>query len=200
MVVYKYLGYGETDESGVAHLEYDADGEPLDPVGYTGVGAGEIDFIASLDNPMTSGSIVSGTLPVFDCYKYDNATLSDHNDIWLIDANRERVTRYEEYTLLEEVASSNAQVYFSSIPQGDYKIEFDIYQLDGNNYNTIFQVLDTNWTQTGFGNISQYGGTLNNWTHISYDATVTTDNSKFRIMTGAECTKLQFKNFKMYPI
>ena len=190
MVSYRYLGSATTDANGIAKYNF------------TGSGAGEIDYIASLDNPIVDGSIVSGTLPVFDCYKYDEglSATGHHNDIWLIDATRERVTRYEEYTLLEEVGSSNAQVYFSNIPQGDYKIEFDIYQLDGYNYNTIFQVLDTNWTQTDYGNISQYGGTLNNWTHISYDATVTTDNSKFRIMTGAECTKLQFKNFKMYPI
>ena len=64
MTTYKYLGYGVTDENGVAHLDHDANGDPLTH-SYTGVGAGEIDVLASLDNPITSSSIVSETLIKF---------------------------------------------------------------------------------------------------------------------------------------
>ena len=67
-MVYKYLGYGVTDSNGVAKLDHDAEGQELQH-SYTGVGAGEIDVVASLDNPIVDGSIVSGTFSVFDCYK-----------------------------------------------------------------------------------------------------------------------------------
>ena len=65
MTSYRYLGYGVTNSNGVAHLDHDPQGNPIN--GYTGTGAGEIDVVASLDNPVESGSIVSGTLPIFDC-------------------------------------------------------------------------------------------------------------------------------------
>ena len=46
---YVYKGYGITNENGVAHLDHDANGDPINH-SYTGVGAGEIDFVASLDD------------------------------------------------------------------------------------------------------------------------------------------------------
>ncbi len=70
---YRYLGYGVTNENGVAKLDHDANGDPLTH-SYTGVGAGEIDVVASLDNPVSSGSIVSGTLSVWDTLFYDEMT------------------------------------------------------------------------------------------------------------------------------
>ena len=58
MSSYRYLGYGITNENGVAQLKYDENGDELEH-SYTGVGAGEIDVLASLDYPVSSGSIVS---------------------------------------------------------------------------------------------------------------------------------------------
>ena len=82
MTSYRYLGYGVTDSNGVAHLKKNAKDQDID--GYTGVGAGEIDIIASLDNPIVDGSIVSVPCNVLDCYKYDEGLLAEghHNDIW----------------------------------------------------------------------------------------------------------------------
>ena len=59
MTSYRYLGYGTTDANGVAHYTY------------TGTGAGEVDVIASLDNPISEGSIVSETYEVLDCIYID---------------------------------------------------------------------------------------------------------------------------------
>jgi len=75
-IVYRYLGYGTTDNTGTAKLEYDADGEPLEH-SYTGVGAGEIDVVASLDNPISDGSFVSETYSIFDVLLYADA-LTDY--------------------------------------------------------------------------------------------------------------------------
>ena len=100
-MVYKYLGYGVTDSNGVAKLDHDAEGQELQH-SYTGVGAGEVDVVASLDNPVSSGSIVSGTLPVFDCYKYDEGleATGHHNDIWTIQNGS--LNRDTEYSILKE--------------------------------------------------------------------------------------------------
>ena len=78
MTSYRYLGYGVTDSNGVAHLKKNAKDQDID--GYTGVGAGEIDIIASLDNPIVDGSIVSETYEVIDGTFKDTATL--HNTKW----------------------------------------------------------------------------------------------------------------------
>ena len=76
MTSYRYLGYGVTNSNGVAHLDHDPQGNPIN--GYTGTGAGEVDVIASTDNPISSGSIVSETYEVLDCLYIDKCTSDDH--------------------------------------------------------------------------------------------------------------------------
>ena len=73
MANYRYLGYGITNEQGIATLDHDANGNPIDH-SYTGTGAGEIDIVASLDdNTHISDSslqseifVVSDTIWYFD--------------------------------------------------------------------------------------------------------------------------------------
>ena len=167
MTYYKYLGYGVTNSEGVAHLDHDADGEPIDH-SYTGVGAGEIDVLASLDNPIVEGSIVSVPCNVLDCYKYDEGLLAEghHNDIWT-----------------------------GIIPLTDYRIECDVYQVDGTQDEWFITVLDENYTS-----IRSADSKLGEWKHISLDLTNIASNSRVRLNTGGSCTELRFKNFKLYPI
>ena len=84
MTVYKYLGYGVTNENGVAKLDHDSEGQEISH-SYTGVGAGEVDVVASLDNPVESGSIVSETYSILDALFYDeaisNAKASQYSDV-----------------------------------------------------------------------------------------------------------------------
>lgn len=89
-MVYKYLGYGVTDSNGVAKLDHDAEGQELQH-SYTGVGAGEVDVVASLDNPVSSGSIVSGTFNVWDTMIYYNGD----NSVWNIQNNNIDITPLE---------------------------------------------------------------------------------------------------------
>ena len=49
-VKYKYLGYGYTNDNGIATLDYDANGNPLQSSGLVGTGAGKLDVVASLDD------------------------------------------------------------------------------------------------------------------------------------------------------
>ena len=84
MTVYKYLGYGVTNENGIAKLDHDAQGQEISH-SYVGTGAGEIDVVASLDNPVVEGSIVSETYSILDALFYDeaisNAKASQYSDV-----------------------------------------------------------------------------------------------------------------------
>lgn len=60
----KLIGYGYTNNKGIATLDYDADGNPLQTSGYTGTGAGNIDFIAQYHDG--TSEFVSGTYSVID--------------------------------------------------------------------------------------------------------------------------------------
>ena len=105
MTVYKYLGYGVTNENGVAKLDHNSEGQEISH-SYTGVGAGEIDVVASLDNPVSQGSIVSETYSILDTIAFDNATLSDHNDIWY--TNNATITRGADNTTVTATAQWGA--------------------------------------------------------------------------------------------
>ena len=72
MVSYRYLGSALTNANGVATFDYQ------------GTGAGEIDVLASLDNPITDGSIVSGTFSVIDSIlAFDGSSVtSNFNDVY----------------------------------------------------------------------------------------------------------------------
>jgi hypothetical protein len=58
MVTYVPIGYGVTDENGIAKLDHDMNGNELSH-SYTGVGAGEIDVVASLDEDIDESSVQS---------------------------------------------------------------------------------------------------------------------------------------------
>lgn len=108
---YKYLGYGVTNENGVAHLDHNADGKPINH-SYTGVGAGEVDVVASLDNPVSSGSIVSETYEVLDCIWYDPLTETPLKNKWY--STNLNLNTDSDGTLLTNNSSNN--LYFKPYP------------------------------------------------------------------------------------
>lgn len=132
-MVYKYLGYGVTDSNGVAKLDHDAEGQELQH-SYTGVGAGEVDVVASLDNPVSSGSIVSGTLPVLDCMLYDPLTETPLKNQWY--STNLSLNTDSDGTLLTNNSSNN--LYFKPYPSSadlmldtPYVIEFTVKSISG---------------------------------------------------------------------
>ena len=192
---YRYLGWGITNENGVAHLDHDANGDAIEH-SYTGVGAGEIDVVASLDNPMTSGSIVSETLPVLDCYKYDEGLQAEghHNEIW--STSNTDVTRESDYTTIKEKnVGTTAYITIVNIPFTDYHIEFDIFQVDAPTDEWCLTVLSNEYAP-----ILTENSKLNDWKHISVNITNQAVNSRVRLNTGGAMTEFRFKNFKLYPI
>lgn len=192
---YNYLGYGITDSNGKAKLEYDSEGNPLTH-SYTGTGAGEVDIVASLDNTITESSLVSETYEVLDCYKYDSG-MSDYNDIWTQSSQNVliRDSSGEYSTIKETTIGTTAFVTITNIPLTDYRIEVDVYQVDGTTDEWCVAVLKSDYTA-----ITSADSKLGEWKHISLDLTNIETNSKVRLSTGGTATEMRFKNFKLYPI
>lgn len=158
MANYRYLGYGITDENGIATLDHDSNGDPITH-SYTGTGAGEIDVVASLDDQshISDSSILSETYETLDCIKYDNATQSSHNDsIWnSINPTGLDFIREQDYTSLTlQTGTSGATNYIIGLSNG-VAIDFDIYQVDGTNGNGFCTIYSQNQSLTWFslGNV-----------------------------------------------
>ena len=124
--VYRYLGYGTTDSNGIAKLDHDANGDPL-AHSYTGVGAGEIDVVASLDNPIDEGSIVSEPCNFIDGKFRDGGKYGDKNNNWTASSLTAKCDEGDTYTTLSNSSSSNGD-YTISAPLDyttPFAIEFD---------------------------------------------------------------------------
>lgn len=197
MVNYVYLGYGITDSNGVAKLDHDANGNVLSH-SYTGVGAGELDIVASLDAPEDMGteSLQSQVYQLFDCYKYDSG-MSDYNDIWTQSSQNVliRESSGEYSTIKETTIGTTAFITITNIPLTDYRIEVDVFQVDGTQNEWFLTVLKQNYSD-----ISSANSKLGEWKHISLDLTGIEANSRIRLNTGGTATEMRFKNFRVYPI
>ena len=83
-MTYRLIGKGTTDSNGVAHMDYStSDGgstwtDISSNPGYTGVGAGEIDLLASTDNPIGSSSCQSEPYTVWDTLAYFDGIVNNH--------------------------------------------------------------------------------------------------------------------------
>jgi hypothetical protein len=102
-MAYRLIGTGTTNAQGVAICSNN----------YVGTGKGEVDFIASTDNPIVEGSLQSVPSSVIDGIFRDGGTSSDHNDSWTnVSSNIDR-TRAESYTTLTRKADSSSFGYLS---------------------------------------------------------------------------------------
>ena len=79
-MAYRYLGYGITNDKGIAKLEFDENGDPITH-SYTGTGAGELDIIASLDDSskISDSSIQSETYSLWDTLFHLECTSETNN-------------------------------------------------------------------------------------------------------------------------
>ena len=220
MTNYRYLGYGVTNENGVAKLEYNSEGQKRDH-SYVGVGAGEIDVVASLDNPVSSGSIVSETLSVWDTIKYDKGNTV--NTLWSFgnNDNAQLDVIDNSYRKLSEITTgSDAWVYLKI--DHSCACEFDA-QIVATNYATSFFQLgqspnassriekgfwdtlrDSNWHHIKLSiSDGQYSITSPDSSIIISDSIPSYDSSQdmyFRFRTLANVTEINFKEFKYYSI
>ena len=75
----KYIGYGYTNNKGIAKLEYDETGTQLTNTGVQGYGRGKIDLKAKMHK---DSATQSEPFVVDDTYNYDDGTINSHHDIW----------------------------------------------------------------------------------------------------------------------
>lgn len=213
-VVYRYLGYGTTNSAGTAKLEYDADGEPLTH-SYTGVGAGEVDVVASLDNEIGESSIVSGTLPVLDATFYDEAVTGHKNSNWTVD----RVTVSETDNIGTLLVSENGNGHYwanatSSSITGSFACEFDLISYsdtrsvafriksnDNNNHYLLFK--DQNVPANAHIKITYDGSVfkyqINDSTPVTW-VTASYTSVELALRLSSANDSMKYANFVIYPI
>ena len=220
MVNYRYLGYGITNEQGIATLDHDANGDPITH-SYTGTGAGELDIIASLDDQshISDSSIQSEIFVLWDTIKYDNATLLDHNDIWSYDDAKTVLTRYDEYSsITEKVSGTDARLYCKNLPTSA-TIDIELCQIDGDisegglnlydneTYRTFFTLMNLGYTSSILGKWVRLRVTYGNGsiTATSLDdptktVTKTYNNNITSISpsTNGSITEHRFRNLRVY--
>jgi len=199
MVTYRFLGYGMTDENGIAKLDHDAQGNPITH-SYTGTGAGELDIVASLDDNehINDSSIQSEPYETLDCIAIDNATLSDHNDIWSNTVQSGvNFERKEEYTEFSISVTGNKYIPLNTPLNSDMVIEFDAYCSDDGAFSDF--VNDS--SRVGILSIIRVG-TVNNWIPIKLvisNNTITAYNrdtsQSYQIATNVECNGFRWLNF-----
>lgn len=208
MTSYRYIGYGVTDSNGVAHLDHDPQGNPIN--GYTGTGAGEVDVIASTDNPISSGSIVSEIYEVIDCTFYDEGLQAEghHNDNWT-NYGATVVRSDAETTVTQSTVGTNG-FYQKAFDLTGFVIDFDYRTNVLDDVISLRKSTNTWWIQ-----LSQYNIPINTWTHVNMTVNETSltitigsitreyaindipTNIVFRLRENEE---IKYKNFKIYQI
>lgn len=212
----RYIGYGITSNQGVATLDFDANGDPITGSGYTGVGAGKLDFQAELHD---DSSVVSQPYTVLDCIKWDTGIDGTATNIYLENITN-TVTRGLEYSTLKEPASSNVTAR-TSVPMQDMNIEIDIAQVDGTLTNACFVFADSNYENSSNFSLAHTGVSLGEFVHLTIEirsgiatvknnknsSTVTRDLTNITtttlytgLWTSSDITELRFKDFKVYPV
>lgn len=218
MTTYKYLGWGTTDENGVAHLDHDANGDEIQH-SYTGVGAGEVDVVASLDNPVSSGSIVSVPCNVLDALFYCKGTIGNVNANWVAETGITS-TPDTEGNLLEN-STSGGKYYGANLVNtstGELKdyttpfvIEFDCISTTGArlfiNTSTGGSNIDRNFTSyiTGNNHIkmivrsNDYDLIVDGDSKVSQQSHSLVNPVGVRLVVQAN-SNLKYKDFEIYPI
>lgn len=118
----RYLGYGVTNNSGVATLDHAPDGTTLSH-SYTGVGAGKIDVVAE------SGSLQSETYSILDCNWYDDGVTSPKTVTWWKPSSNFTETIEDTGTTITNSTSSTNHYWvknYSQIDIGAFVVEFDL--------------------------------------------------------------------------
>ena len=210
MTNYKFIGTGETDASGVARLTKDPNGQTIN--GYVGSGVGEVDFVASLDNPIVDGSIVSEIYSVLDGLYFEDGT-SDKSSNWNLSSvgyssNGEYVTLNNQSggnrwcTL--KIGSSTSYLDSSL----DYCMEIDVKKDTATDIRLILDntnvYVQSYTSASDFTHIKIYTSRSQSKVFYIIDGVTrevamatANGNIQFRVANGESYS---FKNFVVYPI
>lgn len=200
MTSYRYLGSATTDANGIAKYNF------------TGSGAGEIDFIASLDNPIVDGSIVSVPCSVWDTLFFDNCTDDTKKSTWLRYNNTVSEPVFDDTGMfVERTETGNGYLVINSVIMDtrpfplDFAIEFEVVARTGEvryqNTNGDWQDI-RNMNANDTYKVEYYSDhqviTKNNGTPTSYEKTNTGNQGVRFQFVGVGSIKL--KNVKVYSI
>ena len=162
--------------------------------------------------------VLQETYEVYDCLKYDIATIDNHNDIWTLgNTGSAKLERKTSHSTLSELIAGTDSLLITQIPHSCI-LEFDLQVVSTNysiqfcqfgqspNANTRRQIplliQDAGWhhykleLNNGIVVVSSEG-TSGTYTLQNYDATT---DMYFRFRTINEITEINFKNFAIYPI
>ena len=213
MVQYRYLGYGVTNSDGVAKLDHDAQGNPVEH-SYVGTGAGEVDIVASLDSSITDSSLVSEIYELIDTLFYDIGTSAPAENTWIL--NKFTPTYGTDGTTLTstEFATcfANKKGTSTTVFDWDSPVSIEFYITNVTSTNADIQIYDNTNNCTRSFNV--LGITGNNQVKILVES----DKIRY-FVDGVEKTPQQwnvsvdtfrvglrgtgtitFKNFMIYPI
>jgi len=213
MVNYRYLGYGITNDKGIAKLEFDANGDPITH-SYTGTGAGELDIIASLDDNehISDSSLQSETYSLFDTLFYDKAVGSSSILPNFAGRNNFEIVGDDEGTLVTNNNTANRYLYpkqSSAWVENNSVIEFTYVNHNGG---VIIRCNNgTSNADTYLGSLSLTNGDIvkvkildnkieyyKNDVKLSLDKTYTVGTSYVAFILNNSSVK--FRDFKIYPI
>ena len=208
----RYIGKGTTGDDGKAHLTEDASGGSISPAGYSGSGVGLVDFVASLDKPVSAGSIVSTPYEVWDTVFYDSGILNDPlvNNNW---DTPDDFTRESDGTTYVATSWTTRFILVNNSQDitvnGGFIVEFDIVSQSAPNDAVMFTIRDsTNYRNMGIrgaghykmvasDKLRMYKGTDTNPLHeLEYNTSDVTVKMGFVGSSGSPSMK--FKNFKVY--
>ena len=179
MVSYRYLGSALTNANGVATFDYQ------------GTGVGEVDVIASTDNPITSSSIVSETYSIFDCVFVDTGLTENTN--WYGRQALSHDIQADGHLLTN--TGTGVVNYLANDPSTAGRGWADTFDWD--NCEWKFEIV----SYTGTVKYFNQNGATSEITSTG-EFTVTNDSSTKRqagLQLGAGAT-VKYKNFRIYPI
>lgn len=212
MVRYKLIGIGETDEHGVARMTKNAQGEPVS--GYVGVGAGEIDVVASVDNPIIDGSVISDPFNVLDCVFYDSG-IDTKQTQYQLSNNVSREVTTGQYTEVKCNSGSYGHCFIKNDQRTfsfPLRMEVDIEEINvgGSNSMAYINILDedaegrveikgTGHHTITIGQDGQISATNTGTAPIVTQNTITS-TMRLSFFVVAVGSYIRFKNLKIYPI
>jgi len=198
MVKKRLIGYGITNSSGIATLDYDATGSPIEPSGYVGTGSGEIDIKAELhdDNTVQSepyilyDTLFHDEMTPYTASKWSSTLTPTQNDdgITVAETSGTSTNFSASYTAIEDVI-----IEFDAIGVSVANNGVRFYYKGADHYINSY-LTDSDWHHFKFvcenGTVTPYvDGTAK-----TSKSTTSNTTCKFILNNSS----IKFKNFKVY--
>lgn len=167
-------------------------------------------------------TLLQETSVVWDTIKYDNATLTSHNDIWNFNTYNTDLTRYDTYSAItEKVSGNNALIYITGLV-APVIMDFEYMAIDGAIGSTGVNIFTESGGYLNYISLQNMGYTasmIGEWvklrlivnadsmTMVSLDDPTKTSTKTYTgtfgrigISTGGDVTEVHIRNVKIYSI